>query len=89
MDGVLCSECSDSEWRSQEAHAEAGCSTSSVKWLAFMLHIVLELVASPKDKPISKTVYACRTQLCMSCSAYNVIKGAVPLKTGGFYLNIL
>lgn len=43
VDGVLCSECSDSEWRSQEEHVEVESSTSSLKWLAFMLHIVLEL----------------------------------------------
>ena len=43
VDGVLCSERSDSEWRSQEAHVEVESSTSPLKWLAFMLHIVLEL----------------------------------------------
>lgn len=42
VDGVLCSERSASEWRSLEAHVEVESSTSSLKWLAFMLHIVLE-----------------------------------------------
>lgn len=42
VDGALCSERSASEWRSLEAHVEVESSTSSLKWLAFMLHIVLE-----------------------------------------------
>lgn len=52
VDAVLCSECSDSEWRSQKAHAEVESSTRSLKWLPFMLHIVLEL-----EEAVQKTAY--------------------------------
>lgn len=52
VDGVLCSECSDSEWRSQKAHVEVESSTSSLKWPAFMLHIVPE----PKERGQHKSL---------------------------------
>lgn len=58
VDGVLCSECSDSEWRSQKAHVEVESSTSSLKWLAFMLHIVPE----PKERGQHKSLKQKKTK---------------------------
>lgn len=68
VDGVLCSERSDSEWRSQEAHVEVESSTRSLKWLAFMLHIVLEL--EERATQIQKQTYF-KSSVCQS---YNTLQ---------------
>lgn len=75
VDSVLCSECSDSEWRSQKAHLEVESSTSSLKWPAFMLHIVPEpeeAQKTEKSKNYFKSVSHLNKILCNSCD-YNFI----------------
>lgn len=75
VDGLLCSERSDSERRSQEARAEVESTTNPLKWRAFMLHVVLE---SPKEKtPTSESTLchlraSCATVECVCnwCKLY-------------------
>ena len=86
---LLCSERSDSEWRSREAHVEVESSTSPLKWLAFMLHIVLEL--EERAARVQKTSFLQTQRMSIIhhsarvVRVYDFIKGGCLWRNGRFF----